>query len=55
VRPWIFIEINQGLEHTEKFYPQLTTKEQRAQLDWTFWHDDKMSPGYPNMIPPAKK
>jgi hypothetical protein len=48
-RPWLFIEINQGLEHTEKFYPQFCTPEQRAQLDWGFWHDDKMGEGYSNM------
>jgi hypothetical protein len=51
-RPWIFIEVNQGLRHTEKFYPQLLTKEHRAQLDWNFWHDDAMSEGYPNMVKP---
>jgi len=39
-RPWIFIEINQGLRHTEKFFPQLLTEAQRAQLDWNFWHDE---------------
>ena len=38
-RPWIFIEVNQGLKHTEKFYPQLLTKEQRAQVDWSRWKD----------------
>jgi hypothetical protein len=53
IRPWIFIEINQGLAHTEKFYPQLLDKEARAKLDWTFWHDDGMSEGYPNMVVPA--
>jgi hypothetical protein len=51
-RPWIFIEINQGLRHTEKFYPQLLTEEHREKLDWNFWHDDAMSIGYPNMIKP---
>jgi hypothetical protein len=55
VRPWIFIEINQGLHHTEKFYPQLLTKEHRSKLDWSFWHDDAMSIGYPNMPVPEKK
>ena len=39
-RPWIFIEVNQGLKHTEKFYPQLLTRQQRTELDWKFWHDD---------------
>jgi hypothetical protein len=51
-RPWIFIEINQGLQHTEKFYPQLLTEDHRSKLDWNFWHDDKMSPGYSNMVKP---
>ena len=51
-RPWIFIEVNQGLAHTEKFYPQLLDKETRAKLDWTFWHDDNMSEGFPNMVVP---
>jgi hypothetical protein len=37
------------LKHTEKFYPQLLTKEHRAKLDWSFWHDDAMSEGYSNM------
>jgi hypothetical protein len=49
VRPWIFIEINQGLKHTEKFFPQLLTREHRAKLDWSFWHDDAMGEGYSNM------
>jgi hypothetical protein len=49
VRPWIFIEINQGTQHTEKFYPQLMNSEQRAKLDWKFWHDENMSEGYSNM------
>lgn len=53
-RPWIFIEINQGFEHTEKFFPQLVTREQRAQLDWSFWHDEGMSEGYSNMVKPQQ-
>ena len=52
VRPWIFIEVNQGLRHTEKFYPQLLSAEQREKLDWSFWRDDGMSEGYSNMIKP---
>ncbi|MCX7911680.1 MAG: hypothetical protein N2506_01755 [Dehalococcoidales bacterium] len=48
-RPWIFIEINQGLRHTEKFFPQLLSREERARLDWNFWHDENMSEGYSNM------
>ncbi len=48
----LFIEINQGLEHTEKFYPQLLNQDHRDKLDWNFWHDDKMSPGHANMVKP---
>jgi len=48
-RPWIFIEINQGRRHTEKFYPQLLSKEARAASDWSFWRDEGMSQGYSNM------
>ena len=39
-RPWVFVEVNQGLKHTEKFYPQLLTKEQREQTDWSLWKDE---------------
>jgi hypothetical protein len=39
-RPWIFMEINQGLEHTEKFFPQMLPEEVRKTLDWKFWHDE---------------
>jgi hypothetical protein len=39
-RPWIFIEINQSLTHTEKFFPNLLSPEIRDQLDWKFWHDE---------------
>ena len=39
-RPWIFVEVNQGAKHTEKFYPQLMTKEQREQTDWSRWKDE---------------
>ncbi|HUT68828.1 MAG TPA: hypothetical protein VMW86_09830 [Dehalococcoidales bacterium] len=42
--------LDQGLRHTEKFYPQLLTREQRAVLDWSFWKDDHMSEGYSNMV-----
>jgi len=38
-RPWIFVEVNQGPKHTEKFYPQLLTEEQREQTDWSRWKD----------------
>ena len=39
-RPWVFVEVNQGPVHTEKFYPQLLTKEQREQVDWSRWKDE---------------
>lgn len=38
-RPWIFVEINQGPVHTEKFYPQILTKEERDSVDWSRWKD----------------
>lgn len=38
-RPWIFIEVNQGPKHTEKFYPQLLPREIRDKTDWSFWKD----------------
>ncbi len=40
-RPWIFIEVNQGPEHTEKSYRQLLPKEVREKMDWkNMWHDE---------------
>jgi hypothetical protein len=37
-RPWIFMEVNQGPEHTEKSYRQLLPKEVREKMDWkTMW------------------
>lgn len=41
-RSWIFIEVNQGIRHTEKFYPQLLTPEQRASEDQSRWVGDNM-------------
>ena len=38
-RPFLFIEVNQGPEHTEKFYPQLLPKEARDKIDWSRWPD----------------
>jgi hypothetical protein len=38
-RPWVFVEVNQGLKHTEKFYPQLLTEKQRELTDWAKWKD----------------
>ena len=40
VRPWIFIEVNQGPEHTEKSYRQLLPKEVREAMDWSMWPDE---------------
>jgi hypothetical protein len=40
-RPWIFIEINQGAEHTEKSFRQLLPPEVRERIDWVNrWHDE---------------
>jgi hypothetical protein len=38
-KPFLFIEINQGPVHTEKFYPQLLPKEAREKIDWSMWPD----------------
>jgi hypothetical protein len=38
-RPFLFLEVNQELEHTEKFFPQLFTKEKRERTDWSLWKD----------------
>ena len=38
-RPFLFIEVNQGPSHTEKFYPQLLPKEARDKIDWSMWPD----------------
>jgi hypothetical protein len=38
-RPFLFIEVNQGPVHTEKFYPQLLPKEAREKIDWSRWPD----------------
>jgi len=47
-RPWIFIEVNQGLRHTEKFYPQLLTREQREGEDQSMWKDDHIEDWQPS-------
>jgi hypothetical protein len=39
-RPWIFVEVNQGAKHTEKFFPELLSKEQNALTDWSRWKDE---------------
>ena len=38
-RPWIVLQIAQGPEHTEKFFPELVPKELRDQVDWSRWPD----------------
>ena len=41
VRPWIFIEVNQGPSHTEKSFRQLLPPELRGQTDWSrMWIDE---------------
>jgi len=44
VRPWIFIEVNQGPSHTEKSFRQLLPKELREATPWAkMWHDEGYS------------
>lgn len=40
VRPWIFIEVNQGPKHTEKGYHQLLPKEVRDKVDLSRFKDE---------------
>jgi len=40
VKPWIFIEVNQGPSHTEKSYRQLLPQEVRDKMDWSMWPDE---------------
>jgi hypothetical protein len=40
VRPWIFIEVNQGPSHTEKSFRQLLPKASRERVDWSRWPDE---------------
>lgn len=40
VRPWIFLEVNQGPMHTEKLYPQVLPKEIRDKVDWSRWKEE---------------
>jgi hypothetical protein len=40
VRPWIFIEVNQGPSHTEKSFRQVLPKESRERMDWSMWPDE---------------
>ena len=39
VRPWIVLQIAQGSEHTEKFFPELVPEEMRDKVDWSLWPD----------------
>jgi hypothetical protein len=36
-RPFLFLEVNQELKHTNKFFPELLPKEQRDRVDWKAW------------------
>jgi hypothetical protein len=38
-RPFIFVEVNQEPQKTEKFFPQLLPKEKREKADWNTWQD----------------
>jgi hypothetical protein len=40
IRPWIFIEINQGPSHTEKSYRQVLPQEARDKINWSMWPDE---------------
>jgi hypothetical protein len=40
VRPWIFVEVNQGPMHTEKLYPQVLPEEIRNKVDWSRWKEE---------------
>ena len=40
VKPWIFIEVNQGSLHSEKSFRQLLPKQTREKIDWSRWEDD---------------
>ncbi|HTY81672.1 MAG TPA: hypothetical protein VMB24_02725 [Dehalococcoidales bacterium] len=40
IRPWIFMEINQGPVHTEKLFPQVLTDAERASVDWSKWKEE---------------
>ncbi|MEM2547187.1 MAG: hypothetical protein QXM37_06110 [Candidatus Bathyarchaeia archaeon] len=40
VRPWIFIEVNQGPAHTEKLYPQVLPKNLRDKVNWSMWKEE---------------
>ncbi len=39
-RPWIFIEVNQGPDHTEKLFKQVLPKEVREKIDWSRWKEE---------------
>jgi len=38
-RPFLFLEVNQELKHTEKFFPELLPEETRNRIDWSAWKD----------------
>jgi len=33
------LQIAQGSEHTEKFFPELVPEEMRDKVDWSLWPD----------------
>jgi hypothetical protein len=39
IRPFIFLEVNQELIHTEKFFPNLLPADKRKRVDWSSWKD----------------
>jgi hypothetical protein len=38
-RPFIFLQVNQELEKTEKFFPGLLSEDLRKRADWNAWKD----------------
>jgi hypothetical protein len=40
IRPWLFIEVNQGPAHTEKLFPKVLTEEERKSVDWSIWKEE---------------
>ncbi len=38
-RPFLFLQVNQELEKTEKFRPELMPEDLRKRVDWNAWQD----------------
>jgi hypothetical protein len=38
-RPFLFLEVNQELTHTQKFYPEVLPEELRKTVDWDQWEN----------------